>query len=541
MAIQTLYPSDNGTAFIDKLNDNFAECATSGADGSVPVSVPLQGGDLKTATGYVDGRWCTAASTPVWTDDNFYKYLHTPCYLSLKGNKVKGVSTPTGSTLSIFCYDDTLTLISGGVVNDADNIPAGTSYVKMQIYNSSGYTNVLALEMTLASQPKWVKNTGTAYTPQFFNYDCNPPKLWDDSSYTTTHSLPTDGSADVDTTRYHDNALVLLPPNYSPEGKPCKVIFWFNGDGCPWFIEHGITTAAYVANFGYFNACGYAVVMCTGYTSMWKGEDGSTNVGWWNSRITPAYIASVRALYDRIMTNYNFDQQVYIGAKSAGGSMLLHTALTRPFPIRAAAGMSVIVSVIDTIRFSVAKSNKSWHKMFGCANWNSFSLSNIHGKTGTKIYNGSGATSTQTANANLILANKDKYRLLEPFTMNSDIDFDAFVAQVLAISEPFNDGADYPSALTDVIFAAHKVCTIPLKFWCATKDAAVPYTWHKIMVEWITRNGGIAELRSYTGSDGSHSTFLGADNKTATVATQYGGSRTASIGVIEAVEWFKRW
>lgn len=540
--METITGQETGSAFIGKLNRNFAECSTVGTDGNVSVSVPLQGGDLKTATGYVDGRLCTAASTPVWTDDNFYKYLHTPCYLSLKGNKVKGITVPTGSTLSVFCYDDAFSLLSGGVVNDEDNIPESTAYVKMQLYNPNGYAQVLALDMVLAAAPEWVKNTGVAYSMQWFNYDCHPPKLWDDANYTTLHQMPTDGTADVDNTRYHDNGCVILPPNYSPTGKPCKVVMWLNGDNCAWFINHGIDTAnVYSDNFKFLNACGYAVVMCSGYTSMWKGEDGSTNVGWWNSRITPAYIASIRAFYDRIMTNYNFDPQVYIGAKSAGGSMLLHTALTRPFPIRAAAGMSVIVSVIDTIRFSVAKSNKSWHKMFGCVNWNSFSLSNVHGKTGTKIYNGSGATSTQTANANLILANKDKYRLLEPFTMNSDIDFDAFVAQVLAISEPFNDGADYPSALTDVIFAAHKVCTTPIKYWCATKDEAVPYTWHKIMAEWINRNGGIAELRSYTGSDGDHYTFAGNGNKTATVSTPFGGSRTASIGFIEAVEWFKRW
>ena len=542
--MKTINPNSTGNQFIQDINDNFAECISGGGDGSVPVKVPLQGGELKSATGYVDGRWCAAGASNgvgTWTDDDFYKYLHSPCYLSLKGNNVKSVTTPSGSTLTIFCYDETFTLISGGAVSAVENIPDGTAFVKFMLYDSSGYSQVGALEITLAAQPEWVKNTGTSYTPQWFNFDCRPPKMWD-TDYTVAHSLPTDGSADAGTTRYHDNGCVILPPNYSPVGTPCKVVLWFNGDNCAWFIMHDPykqangNTSAYEQNFKYFLAQGFAVVMCTGYTSMWKDEDSATNAGLWMSRVSPAYIASVRALYDHIMRNYNFDPAVYLGAKSAGGSMLLHTAITRPFPVRAAAGISVLVSAFDTMRYSYVATQKTWQKRFGCTNWNDFTLSQRHGSSATII-----TSSGQSTEAGRLVANKDIYRKYDAFGMNSDIDWDAFVTQCLALSSPFNNGADYPSALTDVIFEATKVVNTPLKYWCATKDAAVPYTWHKIMVEWITRNGGIAELRSYTGSDGSHFTFAGEGNKTATVATQYGGSRTASIGFIEAMEWFKRW
>lgn len=548
--MKTINPNSTGNQFIQDINDNFAECISGGGDGSVSVKVPLQGGELKSATGYVDGRWCAAGASGgvgTWTDDNFYKYLHTPCYLSLKGNKVKSVTTPSGSTLTIFCYDESFTLLSGGVVNAVANIPDGTVYVKFMLYNSSGFSQVGALEMTLAAQPEWVKNTGTAYTPQFFNFDCKPPKLWD-TNYTVAHSLPTDGSTDADTTRYHDNGCVILPPNYSPNGTPCKVVLWFNGDNCAWFVCHDPFTNAdgtksvYDANFKFLNACGYAVVMCSGHTSMWKDEQGANNSSLWVSRLTPAYIASVRAFYDRLMANYNFDPAFYLGAKSAGGGMLMHTAQTRPFPIRAAAGISVGVCQFEVMRHSYIGTQKTMQKRLGCSNWDSFVLSqNGSGATATLIHTGSGANANQLADAARLSANIAIYQKTEPFTIGSDIDFDAFATQVLALTNPFNDGADYPSALTNVIYAAHKVMLTPLKLWCATKDNATPYTWHKIMVDWITRSGGIAELRSYTGSDGSHTTFCGEGNKTATKDTPYGGSRTASIGIIEAVEWFKRW
>jgi hypothetical protein len=344
----------------------------------------------------------------------------------------------------------------------------------------------------------------------------------------------------------------MLPPNYSPTGTPCKVVFWFNGDACPWFILHDPfhdiegNASIYEKNFKYFNACGYAVVMCFGYTSMWKDEVGATRTTS-SSRVQPAYIASVRALYDRIMTNYNFEPGVYLGAKSAGGGMLLHTAITRPFPVRAAAGMSVVVSNFDLMRWSSLALQKQWQKMLGCPDWNSFLLTqDKHGASATIVHNGSGANANQLADATRLSNNKALYRKYDAFGMNSDIDWDDFVTQCLLFKTPYNEGADYPTALTDVIYNSMVVVPTPIKYWCATKDTRVPYTWNRIIVDWINNNGGIAELRPYSGDDGTHSTFCGGESGGGKVAnnlpTPYGGTMSGvNIGIVEAVDWFKRW
>lgn len=576
--MKTINTNSTGAEFIRDINDNFAECMTGGSgDGNVSINVPLQGGDLKTATGYVDGKWCQSFSRSeyqtgkwkvfgMWTDDDFYKYLHSPLYLSLKGNEVKRVVTmPSGSTLSIFCYDDTFTLLSeNGVVSDVANIPTTAKYVKFQIYKSSGYSQVQALAIALASEPEWVKNTGTAYVPQWFNFDCKPPKMWDDANYTTPHQMPIDMSADADDTRYHDNGCVILPPNYSPTGKPCKVVLWFNGDNCGWFIQHDPFLGAsgnlstYDANFKYLADCGYAVVMCGGYTSMWKDEQGSGDSSFWVSRLTPAYIASVRAFYDRLMENYNFDPAFYLGAKSAGGGMLMHTAQTRPFPVRAAAGLSVGVCQFEVMRHSYIGTQKTMQKRLGCANWDSFVLSQSgSGATATLVHKGSGASADQLGDAERLLANIDIYRKTEPFTIGSDIDFEDFAEKILLLTNPFNNGADYYVSfqveeggqtvtktinLEDLILSYHKVMPTPLKLWCATKDDATPFTWHKIMANWINKCGGICEMRSYTGNDGGHGTFCGDSDYTANATSPYGGTRNGvNIGVIEAVDWFNRW
>lgn len=561
MALQQITGQEHGTQFIDKLNKNFANCNTGG-DGTLTVKVTMQGGELKAATGYADGKWCSGDAVSAggslsrtYTDDDFDKYQHTPCYLSLNGNKVKGVTIPSGSTLSIFCYDEAFTLLSGGVVNDEDDIPESAAYVKMQIYNASGYSQVIALDMTLAAQPEWVKNSFTPLTPQFHNFECKPPKLFDDAACTLPHSLPTGATADVDNTRYHDNGFVMLPPNYDPNGEPCKFVFWFSGDNCAFFIGHspfiqrnGSVAAAsiYETNFKYLNNMGYAVVSCGGYTSMWSGEEGAANASLWRARISPAFVASAKAFYDFLMSNYNFDPMPYTAGKSAGGYMLLYSAAQLPFPVRAASGFSVAVSMASSMATIWLSQQKSWQKRLGCANWDSFSLVNeFNGAADTTIHakndDGVGTPTAEEAEGNRLKENVEIYSKYDQFTLISDLNYLSYLEQSL----DFNEFAslDATSALSTFLSSGHKVMTTPVKLWCATKDRSVAYSWHKIYTDWVNANNGNAELRSYTGDDGNHFTFCGDGGKVANnLPTPYGGTMNGvNIGIVEAVEWFKRW
>ena len=569
MAIQTIYSSDIGNDFIDKLNENFAECVTGGVGGDVSVKLTLQGGQLKADTsdgnikGYANGRWCQPASLVVgqnlptftYTDDNYNNYLHTPCYISLRGNKLIAITTPTGSVLTIFCYDNDFTLLDGGVVNVVDDIPDGAAFVKMQIYNSSGYANILPLEATFASRPQFVKNSFEALVPQFHNYEVKPPKLWD-TNYTVVHSLPTDATVDADNTRYHDNCFVILPPNYDPQGEPCKFVIMFAGDGAMWFIGHTpylgydsgkVASSIYETDFKYLCNCGYAVVSLGGYTSMWSSEPSATSPANWSPRISPAYMASLRSCYDFLMRNYNFDPCPYLSGKSAGGYMMLNTAATLPFKVRAVAGFSIAVSMANGVCQVALATQKSWQKRCGCSNWNSFVLNSgsaEYTSDWTRATKKTGATANQIAEANRLIANNDIYRNLDQFTAMSDVDYDDFMDAIQAY-DPFND-ANPPQALTDLLAASHKNKIVPVKLWCATEDKSVPFSLHEIFVDWVNQNNGIAELRSYTGDDGTHHTFCGGESGGGKVAnnlpTPYGGTMNGvNIGFVEAVEWFKRW
>lgn len=551
--MKTINANSNGADFIRDLNDNFAECVTGGIGGNIAVKAPMQGGDLKTTDGRVDGKWCDIAKPSAgtnineyfvnhYTDDDYTKYLHTPCYLSLKGNEVKSVTVPTGSTLSIFCYDAAFALLSSGVVNDVDDIPDDAVYIKMQLYNSSGFAQVLGLDMTLASMPVWVKNSDTPLVPRFFNYECKPPKLWDNAECTTPHVMPTDTTVDTDYTRYHDNAFVMLPPNYSPDGEPTKFIIHFGGDGNPIFMAHDVfintsngsvvsTPAVTKANFEYLNNMGYAVVMLCGYTSMWGNEYGSVRPSWFIGKIKPSHIASLRGMYDYLMRNYNFDPRPFIEAKSAGGYMLLHTAATLPFPVRAAAGFSIGINLISTMRKQLLNGQKSLQKMMGHPSWNSFALNNNEG-TPSSTANPDSSNASAKADGDLLVAQKDRYRTLDPMCIMTNMsDYAAYFNAVMT-------GDESQSSMRE---AAHKVFPTPLKLWCATADSAVPYAAHEQIVDIIKRGGGIAELRSYTGGD--HNTFCGSSTVVANnLPTVYGGTMSGvNIGFVEAVEWFKRW
>lgn len=551
--MKTINANSTGAEFIQDLNDNFAECMTGGGDGNISVKVPLQGGELKSSTGYADGKWCDVPTPSIgtsvdnyfvghYTDDDYNKYLHTGCYLSLKGNSVKSVTKPNGSSLSIFCYDDTFTLLStNGVVDAVSNIPSATKYVKFQIYNSSGYASVPALAMTLSAQPEWVKNSFTPLAPQYHNFECKSPLLWNDMNCTIPHSLPTGATADADYTRYHDNGFVMLPPNYSPNGKPTKFIIFLTGDAAMWFMAHtpfigrgsdGKASASiYEQNLKYLNNMGYAVVSLASYTSMWGNEYGSTRPTWWISKIQPAYVAALRNFYDFLMDNYNFDYRPYLMAKSAGGYMLVHTASTMPFPIRAAAGLSIGINFCSTIRAQLLNSQKSWQKMMGNADWDSFTLNS--GSSVSNRANPNSSNSNERNDGNLLKTHQDLYRYLDPLIVNSEIDFDTYFNAVLA-------GSDTAAAMRATM---HKVAPAPIKLWCATEDTAVSYSAHEELVNIITRCGGMAEMRSYTGNDGDHSTFCGGGGKVANnLPTPYGGTMSGvNIGIVEAVEWFKRW
>lgn len=549
--METIYGTENGQEFIGKLNDNFAECMT-GSGGAISVKVPMQGGDLKSADGRVDGKWCDVSTPSVgtsvdsyfaghYTDDDYTKYLHTPCYLSLIGNKVKSVTMPSGSTLTIFCYDDTFTLISGGVVSSADNIPDGAAYVKMQAYNANGFAQVLPITLTLASAPKWVKNTDTALVPRFVNFECKPPKFFDDAACTIPHAAPTGAAADVDNTRYHDNGFVMLPPNYSPHGEPTKFIIWFSGDACMWFMAHNpfisrdsngkVAASVYEKNFKYLCNMGYAVVSFGGYTSMWGNEYGATRPTWWIAKIKPSYIASLRAFYDYLLANYNFDARPYIAAKSAGGYMLIHSASTMPIPIRAAAGLSIGIDLCSTIRGQLLNSQKSWQKMMGNPDWNSFTL-NSGGSSITQRANPNSSNTNEKNDGDLLMNHKELYRTLCPILANTEVsDYHGYFTAIMTADT---------EASSAMRAAMHKVCMVPTKLWCATKDTAVSFSAHELIVAMITRGGGVAELRSYTGDDGSHSTFDGAD-KAVPMTMQDGTVLNVPLGAVEMVEWFKRW
>lgn len=559
--MKTINANSTGNEFIKDLNDNFAECMAGASDGSITVKALLQGGELKVTDGRVDGRWSSNTTQPSvgtnlhlywvdsYTDDNFTKYLHTPLYLSLIGNKFKSEPTiPSGSTLSIFCYDDTFTLISDGVVNSAANIPDGTSYVKLQVYNANGFAQTFPLSLTLSATPKFVKNSDTPLVPRFINFECKPPKLFDDAACATPHVSPTGATADVDNIRYHDNCFVMLPPNYSPEGEPTKFIIFFTGDGAAWFMAHnpflGVdsswnvvsTPSIYKQNFEYLCNMGYAVVSMCGYTSMWGNEYGSLRPSWFNGKIKPSYIASLQGCYDYLMSNYNFDYRPYIAAKSAGGYMMLHTAATMPFPVRAAAGFSIGINLVEKMRHQLLSAQKSWQKMMGHPSWDSFALNNNEG-TPSKTANPNSNDATEKADGDLLVAQKDRYRTLDPMLIMANVsDYSAYFNAVMT-------GANTQDAMRD---AMHKVVSVPIKLWCATEDTAVSYEQHEQFVDMVNRGGGIAELRSYTGSDGTHHTFCGGKSGGGKVAnnlpTPYGDTMSGvNIGVVEAVEWFKRW
>ena len=149
--------------------------------------------------------------------------------------------------------------------------------------------------------------------------------------------------------------------------------------------------------------------------------------------------------------------------------------------------------------------------------------------------NPNSSNANEKNDGDLLMNHKELYRTLCPILANAEVtNYDGYFTAIMT--------AD--TATSSAMKAAmHKVCMVPTKLWCATEDTAVTYSAHELVVAMITRGGGVAELRSYTGSDGNHATFCGEGGKVANnLQTPYGGTMSGvNIGVVEAVEWFKKW
>ena len=116
------------------------------------------------------------------------------------------------------------------------------------------------------------------------------------------------------------SCAIKLPPNYSPDGVPSKLIMLCHGSS-----NLGLFDGGWTDNAGYnnivtaFNNAGYAVFDCNGY----KDDEAG-----WNSFGAPRGLEGYRKAYDYVTRNYNVEKEFSIYGFSMGGLVAMNLVCT---------------------------------------------------------------------------------------------------------------------------------------------------------------------------------------------------------------------
>lgn len=193
------------------------------------------------------------------------------------------------------------------------------------------------------------------------------------------------GEDGVDFTTQNIECILALPENYSPDGKPTRLVLCCHGTngyvsseaqaGQEW-LSTGIGSATEPIFPLYLVSQGYAVFDCNLLPSDAEDGDGNrldmTDIG--RHRGSPIWVRNAKKAYDYIYENYNIEKDIFVHGYSMGGSAA--TAFSHMYADMVLAVslfdgshlMSNLQAIIDSIESSDYESNSRFvelYKAFG--------------------------------------------------------------------------------------------------------------------------------------------------------------------------------
>ena len=368
-----------GQEFISKLNDAIEAASLSGpgaGSGTAStifrtVSMQMQMGKMDT-TGANEGY--IARNTATNSDDNFNNYCHTILMLGIENCTVSSITTQTGESLTIFCYGYDSTnggpLIYKTSVTDPSNIPANTCYIKIMLENENGFDVMRQLEVKVAGKPTFIKNiTPASNVPQYFSFETSYPSKAETSESTVDSYMGAGGGVSI---KCYDNGFIVLPPNYHEQDAPVPlVVYCHDKDEFGWASNVNSKNARI---FSFLANNGYAVCDCYGLTSHHKNKV--------NAYYAPSYVSSIACLLKFIYANYNVRTDgIYVCGKSSGAFMSLLLPYLQGFKVRAAAGLSPVISPLIGLRFNDDDYGDYGNSTFTNIVWNQLNITKATSQT----------------------------------------------------------------------------------------------------------------------------------------------------------------
>ena len=359
-------------------------------------------------------------------------------------------------------------------------IPWNARYIAFNANRTSEYKHLILYKYS--SFP--LKNIGGP-SAIFFKY--NIDSAFDDFE-DTLKSTAEQNSEEIG----EDEAILLLPQNYTPDGEPTKLIIYCHGARN--------TAFTYKSTPPNFTDGGFAVVQFTGVPSNRRNMDfcgDGVSMGNWQ------FIRCAAAVFRYCCEHFNIDRSgVYLCGQSLGGLCALNIAMSGCLPVRAIALDAPVIDLFHDAYFNGAwldsNSNGSTPIMVAwCYNWDginweekTYTLSDGIAKPISELKNnGADMTALWEMNKNKMIG-FNAYKTGDFIIKNLD---DSHEYQIT--------GENEKSVLTDndeLYYGKKLPC--PVKIWMASIDGLNQISIAQRFLQKCRNGGTIAVFRTVTAS-----------------------------------------
>jgi hypothetical protein len=303
---------------------------------------------------------------------------------------------------------------------------------------------------------------------------------------------------------YLDQAMIMLPSNYTKDGSPVPLVIGCHGAGGN--VSANSSQTETTTLYKYLVANGYAVCDCNGLPKDFAdliGINENCNVG------SPIAMECYIKLYQYVQKHFNVSHDVLISGGSMGGLSSTNLVLSGTLPIIAQA---INCPVLDTHNEGFLN---PWPGSYTAI---------------SKIYN-------FAVSGNNYVYNEEKLRGFNPMVLGME-------------SYRASDGVRVPSAgvynlttheLNGEAVIEYKTHPCPIKIWHCENDSMVPYQCSQRFVSAIRNGGGNAVLRSIV--TGDHNPLEVGDALVSPAGnTSYRGGTLSIKPIVEEIYlFFKRY
>ena len=328
--------------------------------------------------------------------------------------------------------------------------------------------------------------------------------------------LNADGTeSEYTATKYIDSGFLRLPPNYSPNGNPVKLLLWCQSSG-----EYGTMVAShlsddYEAYYDYLAKEGFAIMSAFGWTTKYGDPRAEQQAA--HLPPTPTTMASIRNAYDWVCRNYNIDKTgIYVSGKSFGGCFGAAMMFQRAIPVKAIGLLAPLLTIREP---GVGLGYGKYDRIAYCEDSRFVDCEDAYLDNPTEAQ----MQAIMVRNAKLFLG------------------FDATLTNMLNKEPEEVAGIMNSNAVYDTIKRDGN--NVALKIWVAKDDTSIGFSPCKYHVDSIVNGGGNAEIREMPAGTGAHHAVDSSPNalKVASIRTRLGYVCTdIPLAYAEMVDFFNQ-